>query len=70
MLSRLCRPVRAPKKPTEKQWIVYLIGGKRAQRLGTVAAPGSDAAIAKAIDTFEITDPARQKRVAVRPIAR
>jgi hypothetical protein len=33
------------KKP-ETTWIVYLPGGKRAARLGTVAAPDHDAAIA------------------------
>ena len=53
----------------DRQWIVYLISGKRAGRLGTVAAADSDAAIAKAIDEFGITDPERQKRVAVSPMA-
>jgi hypothetical protein len=57
------------KKPTNKHWIVYLIGGKRAGRLGTITAPDRDAAIAKAIDEFGITDPERQRRVMVRPIA-
>jgi hypothetical protein len=47
---------------------VYVFGGKRAQRLGTVAAPDRDAAIAKAIEFFGITDPERQKRVAVSPM--
>jgi hypothetical protein len=46
-----------------------MLGGKRAERLGTVAAPDRDAAIAKAIDFFSITDPERQRRVIVRPIA-
>jgi hypothetical protein len=54
---------------SEPTWVVYMIGGKRAQRLGTVAAPDRDAAIAKAIEFFGITDPARQPRVIVRPVA-
>jgi hypothetical protein len=62
-----------PKAPrprrTERHWIVYLISGKRAGRLGTVAAVDADAAIATAIDEFGITDPERQKRVAVSPMA-
>jgi hypothetical protein len=45
-----------------------LLGGKRAARLGTVTAPDRDAVIAKAIDAFGITDPERQKRVAVSPV--
>jgi hypothetical protein len=57
--------VKAPKAPrsrhTDRQWIVYLISGKRAGRLGTVAAADCDAAIAKAIDEFGITEPERQK---------
>jgi hypothetical protein len=56
------------KKPNDKHWIVYLLGGKQAARLGTVTAPDPDAAIAKAIDEFGITDPERQKRVAVGPM--
>ena len=56
------------KKPTNKQRIVYLISGKRAGRLGTVAAADCDTAIAKAINEFGITDPERQRRVAVSPI--
>jgi hypothetical protein len=51
-----------------KEWVVYMLGGKRAERLGTVASPDRDAAIAKAIDVFGITDPERQKRVAVSPM--
>jgi hypothetical protein len=49
---------------------VYALGGKRAQRLGIVAAADHDAAIAKAIEFFSITEPERQKRVAVSPIER
>jgi hypothetical protein len=45
-----------------------MLGGKRAQRLGTIAAPDRDAAIAKAIDFFGITDPERHRRVAVSPV--
>jgi hypothetical protein len=64
------RASKAPRpRRIERQWIVYLISGKRAGRLGTVAAADCDAAIAKAIDEFGITDPERQKRVAVSPIA-
>jgi hypothetical protein len=56
------------KEPTETQrWVVYLLDGKRAGRLGTVTARDRDTAIAKAIDEFGITDPERQKRVAVSP---
>jgi hypothetical protein len=50
-------------------WVVYLLGDKRAQRLGAVTAPDRDAATAKAIEEFGITDPERQKRVTVAPIA-
>lgn len=58
------------KKPkADRQWIVYLISGKRAGRLGTVAAADCDAAIAVAIEEFGITEPERQKRVAVQPLA-
>jgi hypothetical protein len=56
------------KKRTQTRWIVYFFGGKRAQRLGTVAASDRDAATAKVIEFFGITDPERQKRVAVSPI--
>lgn len=51
-----------------KEWVVYMLGGKRAERLGTVAAPDRDAAIAKAIEFYSIADPERQKRVAVSPM--
>jgi hypothetical protein len=58
------------KKAGERTWIVYVIRGKRpADRLGTVRATDSDTAIAKAIETFGITDPERQRRVIVQPIA-
>jgi len=60
---------RATDKSAEAEWIVYVIRGKRAGRLGTVAAADCDAAIAKAIEEFGITDPERQKRVAVSPVA-
>lgn len=61
---------RANDKSDAPEWIVYVIRGKRpADRLGTVTAPDSDAAIAKAIDVFGIIDPERQRRVIVRPIA-
>jgi hypothetical protein len=45
-----------------------MLGGKRAERLGTVAAPDRDAPIAKAIAEFAIADPKRRKRVAVSPM--
>jgi hypothetical protein len=51
-----------------KEWVVYMLGGKRAQRLGTVVAPDRDAAIATAIERYNITDHERQKRVAVSPM--
>jgi len=61
---------RSTNKSAEAEWIVYVIRGKRpADRLGAVTAADSDAAIAKAIETFAITDPERQWRVIVRPIA-
>jgi hypothetical protein len=61
---------RAANKSDEPEWIVYVIRGKRpADRFGTVTAPDADAAITKAIETFAITDPERQRRVIVRPIA-
>jgi Ser/Thr protein kinase RdoA (MazF antagonist) len=63
-MSRQARP----EKPAEPTWAVYMLGGNRAHRLGTVAAPDKDAAIAKAIEFFGITDPERQKRVAVSPM--
>lgn len=53
---------------SEPTWVVYMLGGKRAERLGTVAAPDRDAAIAKAIEFFGITHPERQRRVAVSPM--
>jgi hypothetical protein len=37
-----------------RERIVYILTGKRAQRLGTVTAPDREAAIAKAIDEFEL----------------
>jgi hypothetical protein len=49
---------------------VYVLTGKRAERLGTVAGPDRNAAIAKAIEFFGIADPERQKRVAVSPMAK
>jgi hypothetical protein len=61
---------RADKQLAEPEWIVYVIRGKRpANRFGTVTATDSDTAIAKAIETFGITDAERQRRVIVRPIA-
>jgi hypothetical protein len=61
---------RTAKQSDEAEWIVYVIRGKRpADRLGTVTASEADAAIAKAIDEFGITNPERQRRVIVRPIA-
>jgi hypothetical protein len=54
---------------TKPTWAVYMLGGKRAQRLGTIAATDRNAAIVKAIDLFGITNPERQRRVIVRPIA-
>lgn len=63
------KPKAAQSRRADRQWIVYLISGKRAGRLGTVAATDCDAAIAKAIDEFGITEPERKKRVAVSPIA-
>jgi hypothetical protein len=60
---------RANKKSAERTWVVLLVSDKPARRLGTVTAPDSDVAIAKAIDEFGITDSERQRRVIVRPIA-
>jgi hypothetical protein len=54
-----------------KQWAVSVLRGARPpEQLGTVTAANADAAIAKAIETFAITDPERQRRVIVRPIGR
>ena len=50
---------RANKKSAERTWVIYILGGKRAGRLGTVVAPDRDAATAKAIEEFGITDPER-----------
>jgi hypothetical protein len=47
---------------------VYVLGCKRAGRLGTVTASHADAAIAKANDEFGITDPERRRCVIARPI--
>jgi hypothetical protein len=56
--------------PKERRWLVYMIAAKSAVRLGEIVAPDNrDAAIARAIEHFGVTDPERQKRVAVRPIA-
>ena len=61
---------RQNKKSDEPEWIVYVIRGKRpAGRHSTVTAPDGDAAIAKAIGVFGITEPERQRRVIVGPIA-
>jgi hypothetical protein len=61
---------RENNKSDEPEWIVYVIRGKRpADRLGTVRASDPDTAIVKAIEVFGITDPERQRRVIVRPIA-
>jgi hypothetical protein len=61
---------RENKQSDVPERIVYVIRGKRpADRLGTVTATDSDTAIAKAIEAFGITDPERQRRVIVRPIA-
>jgi hypothetical protein len=49
------------RKPPNKYWIVYLIGGKRSGRLGTVAALDQDAAVTKAIEEFGVTDPGAAK---------
>jgi hypothetical protein len=46
-----------------------MLRGKRAERLGTVAAPDSDAAIAKAIERSRSRTQERQRRVILRPIA-
>jgi hypothetical protein len=59
---------RTTKKPAPRRWRASLIR-KRTEFLGRVEAPDRDAAIAKAIDFFGITDPERQRRVIVRPIA-
>ena len=61
---------RAAAKSAELEWIVYVIRGKRPpDRLGTVTATDSDTAIAKANETFGVTDAERQRRVIVRPTA-
>jgi hypothetical protein len=60
---------RANKKAAEPEWVVYVIRGKPADRLGTVRATDAHTAIAKAIETFDITETKRQRRVIVRPIA-
>ena len=59
---------RANKPSDDKEWIALVVG-KKAQRLGTVKAADAEAAIATAIDEFGITDPERQRRVIVRPVA-
>jgi hypothetical protein len=55
-------------KSADPSWVVYMLRGKRAERLGTVATPDRDAAIAKAIEFFSITEPERQRRVIVSPM--
>jgi len=52
---------------TEPQWRIIIIGGKRAEFLGTVAAPDADAAISKAADQFGVTGE-RHKRIVAQPI--
>jgi hypothetical protein len=42
--------VARARKPATLEWVVYVLGGKRAQQLGTVAAPDRDAAVTKAIE--------------------
>jgi hypothetical protein len=63
----MARSVRTSKS-VKPAWAVYMLGGKRARRLGTITAPDRDAAVAKAIEFFGITDPERQERVAVSPM--
>jgi hypothetical protein len=60
---------RENNKSTGPEWIVSVLRGKRAERLGTVTALDADAAVAAAIAEFKITDPERQRRIIVRPIA-
>jgi hypothetical protein len=67
-MTNLAKLVLMVRGARTKEWVVYLLGGNRAHRLKTVAAPDKDAAIAKAIEFFDITDPERQKRVAVSPM--
>jgi hypothetical protein len=55
------------KKPSEKStqhvWRITELR-KKGHYLGSVTAVSADAAIARAIEEFEITDPQRQKRLA------
>jgi hypothetical protein len=51
---------------TEPQWLIIIIGGKRAEFLGTVAAPDADAA-SKAADQVGVTDE-RRKRIVAQPV--
>jgi len=67
-MASMARGARTTAKP-ETEWIVSMLRGKRAERLGAVRAPDMDAAIARAIEELGITDFERQRRVIVRPIA-
>ena len=54
----------------ERHWAAYMLAGKVAVRLGEIVAPDDrHAAIARAIEQFNVTDPERKKRVVVRRIA-
>jgi hypothetical protein len=57
------------KRPTkaEPTWRIIVIGGKKAEHLGTVAAPDASAAVRKAADAFGI-EGERRKRLVAQPI--
>ena len=52
---------------TEPEWRIIIIGGKKAEFLGRVAAPNADAAISKAVDQFGVVGE-RRKRIVAQPI--
>jgi hypothetical protein len=66
------KPVSAGKPTADKStkvtdWLVYRVGGPRANLLGTVTAPGRKAALAKAYEEFHIEGEAARKRIIVLP---
>jgi hypothetical protein len=57
------------KKPVhERVWEISRIKGTPAAVLGRIEAPDAESAIQKWIETYGITDPDQQKRLAARPV--
>jgi hypothetical protein len=51
----------------EPTWRIIVIGGKKAEFLGLLAAPDAEAAVSKAADEFGV-EGERRKRIVAQPI--